>query len=183
MHHLPRLIVHLCLAMGALLVLIGCQPDKPTVSPLVSMLPTPGADDFTEVTIYETAGMGCAPVDPSKHDEQITARRAGDAYELLVSSQLCRLYQQETAPLTHAEWATLMTVIQQANLMQFTPQPAGQALDTGIRGFEIKGTRSMSQTWSIPLVDEQPYYALLQYLGRLAQDKVPQLPMRLLKPG
>ena len=183
MDHLRSCAVHLCLAMGMLLAMAGCQLPAPTVSPLLSVLPTLGADDIDEVTIHVTPGFGPRPPDLSKPAEQITARRIGAAYELRIGDNTGSAYREVTAPLTRAEWLALVSLIQELNIFQFTPQEAGRAIDHDVQGFAIRGTRTTVQVWTTILVDERPYNALRQYLGQLAQDKIPQVRLKYLRPG
>ena len=129
------------------------------------------------ISVFASTGKPSVVFDPAQPHEQITARRDGDRYILIVGVNVPRdnvsAYREETATISADEWNAIVDVVARYDLLNFSAhKPRPPIYDYGTYGFSIVGEQSNRQTWDAPLENSEGPLALARLMGQMTQEKV-----------
>jgi hypothetical protein len=135
-----------------------------------------------EISVFRSPGKPTPFVKQGQPGEQITAKREGRDFVLIVSNNV-GIFHEEKASLDPDEWARLLALIRQQKLLDFQPQlQDGRVFDFGSEGFRIKAEHLVTQKWLKPLNNGHRPTLLFQRLAKLAKKKIPQVRLYYLTP-
>lgn len=128
-------------------------------------------------------------LDSTKPAEQIRVEKLpGDKYVLWVGVNYIRYgigkYTLVQKSIAAEDWNRLIDVIADHNLMEWAPDGAGSIpIDAAAHEMRLRGEQRTWQTWFGPLENGDGAILLADELSRMAQKRVPYLPLAYLRPS